>query len=908
MHPPDADTTPLVESQDTGPGRSQPEANTQRDLVDAMHAVGEVESLPMHLALARTRARMFDVHTAPTRLGRFELLEVIGRGATAVVHTARDPQLDRIVALKVFPAGLDSATYARVIREARLAASFSHPNVVTVLDVGETRGRIWVAMERFEGQTLREVLQETPRNWDALAPVFLPMAMGLQEVHRQGIVHRDVKPENVLLDASGRGVLTDFGVATWGPQESEAGAGGTPAYMSPEQLGTGVVGPASDQFSYCVMLFEAFEGTRPFPAANVAVRLEAIRAGTEPAFTNPSIPRSVRAVLKRGLAFDPDDRFPSMSSLAAALGHRRLRRGVPALGVGGALVAAGAMSVFAAEPVNCREEASSTRLAWTSVRDEVEDAFASGPEAFVIDGGPRVVTNLDRYVEDLVETRVVLCKAGQRGTLTEDSLAARTQCLAKRQQAVEHIIETLDKPQGRSDAIAGSYGLPRIGSCLNTASTPQVPDDLRMHIATLEAGLDALRDADATLSPAERLAQAETLVQRAHALGHRPVSIRALTALGNARMTVGDFDRAREAWEEAYFFALRESMPERSLELATAVVNALAALGRYDEAMTWARHARSATERTPEPIAASRVDYAEAIVLQMRGRPEQALALLTKTLQTRSAVLGPNHPTVADAHLEIGNTYLAMQDFDLALEALRTAREIQEVALGPRHPELTIVENNLGAVQFQLGRIDLAAQRWRQSLAIGADAFGEHHISQHGTLTNLAKASATQGDWDGAEQYIDRALQVWAAAGLGDAHPDLVGTLEVQGQIFLERGEPKRARRAFGQAVEICDAIYVSVEIPTLGPLAGAARAAWALNDANATAQAAQRFLSSENAKLFSPQTHAEIVWLQAQALWATGRHRDSLHSAERALDSYREMDAEVEVRRITQWLRTHES
>lgn len=907
MPPDNADPTPPLASQAAGAGETDTASEPQADLVDVMRAAGEAESLPMHLALARTRARLFDLRSAPAKMGRFELLEVIGRGATAVVHTAHDPRLNRVVALKVFPRDLDSVTSARVMREARLAASLNHPNVVTVLDVGESGGRIWVAMERCEGQTLRDVLQRTPSSWAALAPLFLPVAVGLQEVHRHGIVHRDVKPENILVDSAGRVVLTDFGVATRGPLDSEAGVGGTPVYMSPEQLGGGLVGAASDQFSYCVTLFEALEGERPFSEATTAGRLAAIRGGSRAVLSKTSLPKSVRTVLERGLAFETDARFTSMAALASALGHRPRRWWVPALVAGGAVLGAGVVSVGGHAPETCQEETASTQRTWASVRSDVEVAFESGPEAFVVDGGPRVLANLDRYVEELGDAGLTVCEALQRKTLATDTARGRAQCLVRREHALARFIGSLEDRQGRIGAIEGSYKLPPIESCFGGESVARVPEALRTEADALDAELDGLNERDDTRSPAGRVADANTLVARAHALGHRPLSVRSLTALGNARMTVGDFDGARQAWEEGYFQAQRERMPESSLKLATAVIGALASLGHYTEARTWARHARSAVGRTAEPIAVSGVDYAEATVLLMMERPEEALLLLEKTLETRSAVLGESHPMLADTHLELGNAYLSMEEFDRALAELRLVREINEVALGPRHPDLAIVDNNLGAVQFHLGRTDAAVQSWKQSVSIGAEAFGDEHISQHGTLTNLAKASAVQGDWDEAESFVDRALRVWEAAGLGDAHPELVGTLEVQGSILLERGAAKEALQAFVHAIEICDAIYGSVEVPTLGSLAGATRAAWALEDAEATVRHAQRFLGSPDARRFSPETHAGIVWLQAEALWVTGSHAESRTAAQRALKSYQQLEDTEAIRELEQWLQVHE-
>lgn len=876
------------------------------ELEGGIRAAGDAESLPMRLALARTRSALFNVTPSPTRLGRFELQREIGRGATATVHTAFDPRLQRVIALKVFSRGLDPATSTRVKREARMAATFNHPNIVTVLDVGESEGRVWVAMERVEGQTLREFLPPKGSDWSALAPVFLPIAAALQEVHRQGIVHRDVKPENILVDAAGRVKLTDFGVSTEGPVAASAGAGGTPAYMSPEQIKGAWVGPASDQFSFCVSLFEALEGVRPFAAPSSEARLDAIHRGPEGVLSNTSIPKPLRAVLARGLRPDPAERFDSMAEVAGALGDRRTRRLRPALGVGVAGLAVAALVGGAEAPEPCAAVDRSIRKSWEQQREDTEDAFAAGPESFVIEGGPLVLANIDRYVDDLAATRVAVCEARVGRRLRASTASGRVLCLTRRQSELERFIESMSSAAARRSAIAGSYALKRVESCLNATDTPPVAEAIRSDVEKLERELDTLREHQDEGLPQERIARAEVLVARAHALGHRPLSIRARTALGNARDTAGDAEGALEAWEDAYFSARQEDMPVQSFELATAIIGAFATLGRFDDAQSWIRHARAAKGRAPGPLTESRIDQTEATVLLMLERPKRALPLLEKALERRQAVLGEEHPIVAGTHLELGNAYLSLGDFERALSELGEARRLYEIALGSRHPNLATIDNNVGAVEFFLGHVEKAAEHWKHSLAIGVAAYGEKHISAHGTLTNLAKASATQEDWAQAEAFVVEALEIWEGVGMGDDHPELVGTLEVYGEVLLQRGEAERAYDAYAHAIEICDAVYGGVEAPTLGPLSGATRAAWELGDVAATAGHAERFLGSPSSELFSAPVRAEVVWLRAQALWELGRADEARREAGDALELYRGAGDENAVRSIEMWRADH--
>jgi hypothetical protein len=273
--------------------------------------------------------------TQPTQIGRYAIEGILGAGGMAVVYLARDPVLERAVALKVLHVVDDEHGAARLVREGQALARVSHPNVIQVYEVGrEADGRIYIAMERIVGATLAAWL-ERPRARREILQVFAAAARGLSAAHAAGLVHRDFKPENVMVGDDGRVCVLDFGLARElddcadsgepGPRRARSpgatgygGAVGTPAYMSPEQWRGERAGAASDQFSFCVALWRALTGEHPFDIRSRAALRAAVLAG-EAARPPRSLPRRLRAVLRRGIAVDPAARCSSIDAIAAAL-------------------------------------------------------------------------------------------------------------------------------------------------------------------------------------------------------------------------------------------------------------------------------------------------------------------------------------------------------------------------------------------------------------------------------------------------------------------------------------------------------------------------------------------------------------------------------------------------------------
>ena len=313
---------------------------------------------------------------APQRgqqIGRFVVLDTLGVGGMGVVVSAYDPKLDRKVALKLLRPGVNpdegsGGARARLLREAQAMAKLRHPNVVAVYEVGEYRDQVFIAMEHVPGGNLvrwADKHRDEPGGWRKIVDAYVDAGRGLLAAHREGLVHRDFKPANVLVDED-RFQVTDFGIASIGGREvlddlglvpprdadtvestsASHGLLGTAPYMAPELIEGEPADAKSDQFAFCVALFESLYGHRPFVGENNAAIVESIVTGKiQRPVRERSVPQWVRDALMRGLSSDAQARWPSMADLLATLGSpddaevgRRTRVGI-ATAIGVAFVA-----------------------------------------------------------------------------------------------------------------------------------------------------------------------------------------------------------------------------------------------------------------------------------------------------------------------------------------------------------------------------------------------------------------------------------------------------------------------------------------------------------------------------------------------------------------------------------------
>jgi len=355
-----------------------------------------------------------------TQVGRYVVTGMIGAGGMGVVYAADDPELDRKVAIKLLRRDLRAAYgEARLQREAQAMARISHHNVIAVHDVGAHDDQIFVAMDLVDGQSLRAWLRARPRSVGEVVSSFAAAGRGLAAAHAAGLVHRDFKPDNVLVGDDGRVRVTDFGLARVEDARPDPGDDGrddaiaidqpltvsgavigTPAYMAPEQLAGGHVDARSDQFSFCVALYEALYGERPFAGANLAELEAEVAAGRvrpPPARTRARVPSSLRAILLRGLSVRPGDRFSTMDDLVAALGRDRTRVPRTVAWAALALAAIAGVGLFADWIVRDRALAT-TRISFHAASDQLGRSAALRYQAFVAMADQSYVVDLMRSV------------------------------------------------------------------------------------------------------------------------------------------------------------------------------------------------------------------------------------------------------------------------------------------------------------------------------------------------------------------------------------------------------------------------------------------------------------------------------------------------------------------------------
>ena len=460
-------------------------------------------------------------------VGRYRVLEVLGAGGMGVVYGAFDPELQRKVALKLVRAELtDAELRARLWREAQAMARIRHPNVITVFDVGTWNDQVFVAMEVIDGWTLSSWQAARSRSVDEILRVMAAAGAGLAAAHAVGLVHRDFKPDNVLIGGDGRVCVTDFGLAraVAMPSEIEEPSSpdatvegeltrqgalvGTPAYMAPEQMrGTAPDGRA-DQFSFCVALYEALYGVRPFPGMSLGELERAIFEGDRLRPRRKGVPASVRRALARGLSFAADDRFPSMDELLRALAPAR--RMVPAalvaalvgVAVACVTVAAGVVHFRGDRARMCRGAADKLAGVWDGPRRAAVAAALGGDEPRARDRAARVLAALDDYAARWVRGYTDACEATHvRGEQSEALLDLRMQCLDGRRREAEELTRILASDRELGDKAAqAAHSLPPVAACADVAALARPQQAPKAAQAELEVPRRLLARARAELN------------------------------------------------------------------------------------------------------------------------------------------------------------------------------------------------------------------------------------------------------------------------------------------------------------------------------------------------------------------------------------------------------------------------
>ncbi len=820
-------------------------------------------------------------------LGRYVVLARVGAGAMGVVYAAFDPQLDRKVALKIIHpdrAGCLATGQQRLLREAQSLARLSHPNVVSVHDVGTHDDQVYVAMEFVEGETLGTWWRRAGPSQTEILRVFRAAGEGLAAAHRVGLVHRDFKPDNVILAHDGTVRVLDFGLAR--PEEAEesisraplmrevgramapstvvagltrtGGVLGTPVYMAPEQhLGLPATA-RSDQFSFCVALYEALYGERPFPEDTLEALALAVVEGQ---FREPSqakVPGWIRRVLLTGLASRASDRYPDMECLLRALAHDPAVRHRKAL-TGGGMITLGGVAVWgllagAAAPAPCENAGAPLAAVWSpEARETMKRGFEATGLPFAAASFEAAAERLDRWAREWEAGRQDACEASQvRKEQSSDLMDRRIVCFDRALGEAAALVERLTAPT--ADAIERAPGaveaLPSPADCGDVeallAGRPPLrgkdrerADAIEDRIARARAAMgtgdytaaDALMDgvseqAEALRDPLTRARVSRTLadlawdrgdgersaqhlqqtVLMADAAGDDRLRARAATSivrrLGHARTPLGD----APAWERYANGVLgrlgNPDLLEGELSLATGSFKLEA--GEYDEAIVDLKAGLARLEAAPgnDPggLASGRLRLATAY--WKKGQFSQALALQREILERRRKDLGPDHPRVASTHASVALTLLKQGDLEGADHNFRQALDILARTFGEDNDRYLRQLGNSGAVAWELGDMEEVEQIQRRILA--------HHEARHGAedlrlappLTNLGNVLDVQGRREEARDALERALAIRRKV-LDPEHPAIANAEDNLGIVLFGLGEYDEALSLYEHAASI---------------------------------------------------------------------------------------------------------
>jgi eukaryotic-like serine/threonine-protein kinase len=786
-----------------------------------------------------------DVPAPGQTVGRFVVVKPLGAGAMGLVLAAYDPALDRKVALKLVQqdASSDSAGRQRLLREAQAMARLSHPSVVTVFEVGTLTDAVFLAMEHVDGCTLREWLAAQKRSWRAVLSLFAAAGRGLAAAHAAGIVHRDFKPDNVLVGADGRVRVGDFGLASAPPRHrfsattaavapardtipeitQEGSLIGTPLYMSPEQHRGKPADARSDQFSFCVTLYEALYGHSPFAGENYRYYAAQVLGGrVRPAPRGATVPAWLRAVLLRGLATEPEARFPSMNALLDALARdpaARRRRIAVALGVA-VLAAAGVYALIASQgstaAAPCASSDDSMAGAWDqNVRDRVAAAFAASARPGARDSLRRVERALGQRAGALTAMRRDACEATHvRGEQSHELFDRRIHCLDRQVSELRAMTGLLARADDEmvDRSVEAVLGLGPVSACADaaalTAAVPPPADPaLRARVAAVRRSLVDAGALAAAGKVAPALSAARAASKQSAAIGHAPLRAEALARQAELELRTGDTDAARRSFEAAIGAA---GAARDDGILARAVVQLFDVVGgsqkQFDQAAALLPVARAAVARAGAGAelrallegAIGRVALTEgrfkdavdafrrslAAIESVRGagdlalaaaldhlgqasarlgRHAEALAAFERALAIREASLGSDHALVADSLDSVGRALADLDRHREALERQRRALAIRDKQNRPDRPEMTPALLDLAVAEFEAGRPAEGRALYRRALAMWERSRDRAHPRVLGALRDLGRAELAARQAGSAALLLERALDGYRA-------------------------------------------------------------------------------------------------------------------------------------------------
>ncbi len=744
----------------------------------------------------------------PERIGRYEIVSTLGEGGMGVVYEALDPELDRRVAVKVMRAATTDGTYGeRMRREAQALAKLSHAHVVAVYDAGTTGDEVFIVMQLIDGVTLDRYLANTRSTVAQIVALYVQAARGLAAAHAAGIVHRDFKPSNALVDRSGVVRVSDFGLATapialapagtmpsgsFRANLTQPGLLGTPTYMAPEQFANARISPATDQFALCIALWEALYGERPFAGDDLATLSDNVTAGRRRAVpAKARVPAHVHAAIERGLAHDPTERWASMAALADALAPRSHRTRTYA-GLAAAVLAAGAI-VFAMQRDpdafdTCAARAHEIDAVWPAAR------------ATAIRG------RVKRDAADAIERRITtwramrdeVCRAPQ-----VPALAQRSRCLELARVSIASTIDGLGTVEP-AEALGVVHGSIDPARCTE-ADSKVVSTNAVEHDATY-AEIERMRVTWQGGHSERVIAEREAMTARIAALHDPSLAAHWNLQLAMAFARSGDAAASRATLRTCAENALAAGLDEQAVLCWSRLAAATAEAGDLRLADDLIGVARGIVARTTSRWLHAIIDEHAAGVELDRGDFTAAVKYARSALDTMVATHS-DPQDVLDAYGALLDAQTGAHDWRGVLETAEPGLALAVRTSGPDDMQAVQFMRSIAVAKSGLGEAGAKAA-WEQVMA----AVTRTHAPDDPAVMRMLMDHATSETVEGSHTTPEALAAIHRAVEIGEAKlppkdPERAQLYEILAYVQTANKETEAAQGTYRRLIAFLETI-----------------------------------------------------------------------------------------------------